>query len=282
MNMTKLRAMYRLAIVVAVAGLLIGTALIFGVNNSVGSSDNLENTAEPATSQDYSKFTHTNPEHARLPCLLCHRREDNSAIPKRSSGHLPCSGCHTQEFNKPDSPMCTICHTSNQSKDVKPFPSLRSFNVKFSHATHIRGGAVPNGGCATCHKPANSGVAKSIPAGFSAHNLCYQCHAPKTKSGDKDISSCSTCHEIGRHSRTSIYARAYKVNFNHAKHTAKTPRCTDCHSVSGSQVSSPAATMHNNLGRAKNCSTCHNNQRTFGAENFANCKRCHTGTTFRF
>src|SRR5512134_3563690 len=130
MNMTNLRAMYRLAIVVAVAGLLIGTALIFGVNNSVGSSDNLENAVEPAMPQDYSKFTHTNPEHARLPCLLCHRREDGSAVPKRSSGHLPCSGCHTQQFNNPNSPMCTICHTSNQSRDLKPFPSLRSFNVK--------------------------------------------------------------------------------------------------------------------------------------------------------
>src|SRR5688572_28926466 len=53
---------------------------------------------EPAT--DYSKFKHANPNHSRLPCLLCHRRETNAArlILPGSNGHLPCAGCHTQQF----------------------------------------------------------------------------------------------------------------------------------------------------------------------------------------
>jgi hypothetical protein len=28
--------------------------------------------------------------------------------------------------------------------------------------------------------------------------------------------------------------------------------------------------------------TCHNNRRAFGGDDFADCKRCHTGQTFRF
>src|SRR6059036_1216151 len=47
---------------------------------------------------DYSRFQHNSQNHSRLPCLLCHRRESNSPIPKRpgGSGHLPCAGCHAQ------------------------------------------------------------------------------------------------------------------------------------------------------------------------------------------
>src|SRR5829696_8785744 len=56
-------------------------------------------TPAPATrAPDYSRFRHTNEQHARLPCLLCHRREDNSPRPVRSAGHTPCAGCHTQQF----------------------------------------------------------------------------------------------------------------------------------------------------------------------------------------
>jgi hypothetical protein len=40
--------------------------------------------------------------------------------------------------------------------------------------------------------------------------------------------------------------------------------------------------MHHVTTRAQSCMTCHNDRRAFGTENFANCKRCHEGTTFRF
>src|SRR5947209_7797019 len=83
---------------------------------------------QPAS--DFSKFQHTG-LHARLPCLLCHRRETNSTAPVRSLGHSPCAGCHVQQFNDPRSPICTICHTDADSAKppVKPFPKLQSFGL---------------------------------------------------------------------------------------------------------------------------------------------------------
>ena len=99
---------------------------------------------------DYSKFKHDNPQHARLPCLLCHRRENNAARPTLpgKSNHAPCAGCHAQQFNNPDGPMCTICHTNIQAGTVKGFPRLLSFNVKFDHARHSAVGAA----CSACHR----------------------------------------------------------------------------------------------------------------------------------
>src|SRR5215204_5589158 len=46
---------------------------------------------------DFSKFQHSNTNHARFPCALCHERADNSATPKLV-GHMPCAGCHTAQF----------------------------------------------------------------------------------------------------------------------------------------------------------------------------------------
>src|ERR1044072_4796570 len=66
--------------------------------------------AQEATG-DYSKFPHANQAHTRSPCLLCHRRENNSPEPKRS-GHIPCAGCNTQQFAASGGPICTICHAS--------------------------------------------------------------------------------------------------------------------------------------------------------------------------
>ena len=48
------------------------------------------------------------------------------------------------------------------------------------------------------------------------------------------------------------------------------------------QVASPQPTQHFGTGRAQNCMTCHNNRRAFGGDDFADCKRCHKGQTFRF
>src|SRR4029453_9198259 len=86
--------------------------------------------------QDYSQFKHDNPQHARLPCLLCHRRESNSARPSLpgKSNHAPCTGCHARQFSDSTSPICTICHTNVQAGTVKPFLRLKSFNLKFDHA----------------------------------------------------------------------------------------------------------------------------------------------------
>lgn len=73
---------------------------------------------------DYGKFMHSSRNHSRLPCLLCHRRDSNSPIPKRPGGsnHLPCAGCHAQQFSDSESPICTICHTDVKSGALKSFP----------------------------------------------------------------------------------------------------------------------------------------------------------------
>jgi hypothetical protein len=62
---------------------------------------------------NYSQFKHDRSEHARLPCLLCHRRENNSpqpTLPGKDS-HTPCTGCHAPQFAYQSGEICTICHT---------------------------------------------------------------------------------------------------------------------------------------------------------------------------
>src|SRR5437868_11887300 len=41
--------------------------------------ETLQAAQEPG--RDFSKFTHTNAVHSRLPCLLCHRRDTNAPRP---------------------------------------------------------------------------------------------------------------------------------------------------------------------------------------------------------
>ena len=246
------------------------------------------NLSEPQESgQNYSKFKHDDPNHSRLPCLLCHRRETNSPRPTLpgSNGHLPCAGCHAQQFANSAGPICTICHTDAQSSALKPFPRLSSFNMKFDHARHVRMGGV---GCVTCHRPSRSGVAMTIPAGLNAHVSCYQCHSPRATSGDRDISSCGVCHELGRHVRTRETARAFRLGFSHAKHDkSEGLNCNECHRVRAGagrriQVSGPQPLNHHASPGAFSCMSCHNGKRAFGGDDFSVCKRCHTGTTWHF
>ena len=234
----------------------------------------------------YSQFKHENRDHARLPCLLCHRRENNSpqpTLPGKTS-HAPCTGCHAQQFANPASEICSICHTDAQSGKMKPFPALRSFNVKFDHARHASVGAR----CVTCHRPNRSGVGFTIPARMNAHVTCFSCHTPDAKVNGRNISSCSTCHKLGRFARTSENAVAFRVGFKHANHDASEKlACADCHKVRaglprGKQVSSPLALNHHAPARASSCATCHNGQRTFGGDDFSACKRCHKGSRWHF
>ena len=222
---------------------------------------------QPAT--DYSQFKHDNRNHARLPCLLCHRRENNSPQPTLpgKAAHAPCTGCHAQEFANPASAICTICHTDAQSGKVKAFPPLRSFDARFDHAKHS--GAV----CTTCHRRNRGGVGLSIPARLNAHVTCFGCHTQKT-------SSCSTCHQLGRLVRTPEQARAYRVGFSHARHSES--GCATCHQVRGRQVSAPLPLNHHAPARAFSCASCHNGQRTFGGDDFSVCTRCHSGPSWRF
>lgn len=289
----------RLSAAVTVAGLVIfACLLVIDRRNSALSAETQSGASvgallagaspAPQADLDFSKFGHTNPQHARLPCLLCHRRDDNSTRPVRSVGHTPCAGCHTQQFADPSSPICTICHQDPRSGSVKPFPGLRSFGVGFDHATHSRGGARPRSSCVACHRPERRGAALSIPAGQSAHATCFQCHQPRAQSSSgQDISSCDTCHRLGGYRRTPEAAQAFRVNFSHAEHTRKRLDCADCHTVragaaQGRQVASPQPLMHHASRGAQSCLTCHNGKRAFGGDDFSSCTRCHEGNAWHF
>ena len=236
---------------------------------------------------DYSQFKHDSAYHRRLPCLLCHKRETNSSRPTMpgSSSHLPCAGCHVKQFADSSNAICTICHTNAQSGSLKSFPRLNSFSMKFDHARHVR---MNNLSCSTCHRPARAGVAMAIPSGFNAHITCYQCHSPRAKSGDRDISSCGVCHQLGRPVRARESAAAFLVGFSHSKHgKAESLGCNACHQIRASamarlQVISPQALNHHASPKASSCMTCHNGKRAFGGDDFSACKNCHKGNTWHF
>ncbi|MCM3873280.1 MAG: cytochrome c3 family protein [Pyrinomonadaceae bacterium] len=242
---------------------------------------------------DYSRFLHTSQRHASQACTSCHERSaDNSATPK-FPGHKACTNCHTGQFVTPAVPMCLICHTNVQSSDPprKSFPARfnENFNVKFDHAQHMAGAARPRNGCNGCHdKPLLRGAALSIPVGLNAHNGCYTCHTPSSKSNaGREMASCGVCHDQKSFARTSTNSRAFRFAFSHAKHGPRQRlACADCHSLTAGapqsrQVSSPTPAEHFPLGRT-NCVTCHNGKRAFGGDlGFKDCQRCHTGPTFR-
>ena len=230
---------------------------------------------------DFSKFPHSEPQHSRMPCLLCHKREAGKTRPKLS-GHLPCAGCHVQQFADNSSPICTICHVQPSTGVVRSFPRLASFSTTFDHGRHLR-----LADCSSCHRPNRAGVGLSIPSGANGHVTCFKCHGPTTESGGKNIGSCGTCHTAGRPSRTSDWAKAFGASFRHDRHTSRGLACTSCHSVfagrgRGRQVSSPVVSMHFPPKGTVSCGACHNNKRAFGTGDFSNCKRCHTDRTFAF
>lgn len=242
--------------------------------------------APQSTTADYSQFKHDDRNHARLPCLLCHRRENNSPQPTLpgKAAHAPCTGCHAQQFSNPASEICTICHTDVQSGKVKVFPPLRSFDVRFDHAKHTAVGAA----CVTCHRRNRNGVGLAIPSRLNAHVTCFACHTPNAQVNGRNISSCSTCHHLGRLVRTSDQGPAYRVGFSHANHDASEKlTCAACHQVraglpQGRQVSAPLPLNHHAPGKASSCATCHNGQRVFGGDDFSACKRCHRGSAWHF
>jgi len=235
--------------------------------------------SDPNPPQDFSKFSHGTTQHSRMPCLLCHQRNDNSTRPKLP-GHTPCAACHTQQFNDASSGICTICHTNAGSGALKGFPGLRSFSTKFDHSRHAR---LAN--CATCHSSSRQGVAFSVPARLGGHSTCFQCHGPDREVAGKNLGSCNTCHTPGRPVRFSATAKAFSKGFSHARHRGMS--CSACHTVRAelvrsSQVSSPVAAMHFSSQGTASCASCHNNRRAFGANDFGDCKRCHQGSRFRF
>jgi c(7)-type cytochrome triheme protein len=259
---------------------------ILGMTLAAGRHMNVEQQMKVPEGADYSKFQHSSEYHARLPCLLCHRRESNSPRPSMpaASNHLPCAGCHVKQFADSSSRICTICHDNPQAGSLKSFPALSTFGMKFDHSRHMALGRLS---CAGCHRPSRGGVALTIPAGFNAHVTCFQCHTAQAKSGNRDISSCGVCHEAGRYVRSSQIARAFRVGFSHADHSRdESLNCNDCHRVRpgrpSNEVTAPQPLNHHASAGAFSCMSCHNGKRAFGGDDFSVCKRCHQGTAWRF
>jgi len=246
---------------------------------STKSSNHAEQQMKVRDDADYSKFQHSSAYHQRLPCLLCHRRNDNAAQLTMPGGkdHLPCAGCHVKQFADRSSAICTNCHTEPSTGALKPFPSLTSFNMKFDHARHT------NVTCTNCHRPARNGVALTIPLGSNAHTTCFQCHGPQAKSGERNISSCGVCHELGRYVRPTQTARAFRVGFSHAQHNRdERLTCNDCHRVLANDVAAPQPLNHHAARGSFSCMSCHNGKRAFGGDDFSACKRCHQGPAWHF
>ena len=235
--------------------------------------------------KDFSKFEHGDPNHSRLPCLLCHRRTDNRAQPTLpgKDQHTPCVGCHEPLFAKGSGPICTICHLDG-SNTVKTFPPLRSFDSRFDHAKHDGSRAK----CGSCHRPVNRGVALTIPSGVNAHNACFGCHTPQAQVNGRDISSCGVCHQSEPFVRPSIYSVAYRRGFSHAQHDrSESLGCLNCHRVrtgqtQRKQVTAPLSLNHHAPPNRFSCMTCHNGKKAFGGDDFSVCTRCHKGSRWRF
>lgn len=283
MAMQRMRKL-QLAVLGTIIVATLGYVLQSGATTASTTTPSGQESTQATEGLDYSKFLHSSRNHARLPCLLCHRRESNSPRPQLpgKSQHTPCTGCHAQQFSNSDSPICTICHTDVKSGAVKSFPRLQSFRMKFDHSRHVSMQGVD---CATCHRPSRGGVALSIPAGFNAHVTCYRCHSPRAQSEGRDISSCSTCHQLGSYRRTPEFAQAFRVGFSHAKHQKVT--CNECHQIRAGmpqqrQVTAPAPLNHHARAGSRSCMSCHDGKRAFGGDDFSVCKRCHTGATWRF
>jgi hypothetical protein len=263
--------------------------------SSPGQHRELEFLAEPMQGPelDYSNFKHTSQRHSSLSCASCHERKDNAATPG-FPGHKACISCHSGQFVTANVPMCIICHANVNSSNppLKSFSTkfMESFNVKFDHAQHMSGSARPASGCAACHsRSGGRAAALTIPAGISAHNQCYTCHTPSSKSqAGREIASCGVCHEQKSFGRTTTNARSFRFAFSHARHgPAQRLACAECHALTAGlpqsrQVSSPLAFEHFASARGKTCMTCHNGQRSFGGDlAFKECRRCHTSDSFK-
>jgi len=243
--------------------------------------------------RDYSKFLHSSQKHASLGCTSCHTRTSDNSVTPVFPGHKACTNCHLGQFVSAGSAMCFICHTDVSSKNppMKPFPVNfnETFNVKFDHSQHMSGTARPDKGCQGCHERLlNRGVAVSVPVRLAAHRECYECHTPNSKSSaGREIASCGVCHEQKPFARTSLNARSYRLGFSHSEHGARQRlQCTSCHDLAAGsqkgQVTSPHAAEHFAPRGGASCLTCHNGKRAFGGDlGFKDCKRCHTGPTFR-
>jgi len=284
----KTRRIVALVLVVAFAVVFVSAAVRGLVAKAGAASAPSTNASAEPVAQGVKRFSHAIRQHASVGCDSCHVRSEDPH--PHLPGHKACIECHATDFTTPQSPLCADCHTNVDSNNppLKAFPGLTDFGMRFDHAKHMTGSAKPERGCVSCHQTIRRGAALNIPGGFTAHQGCYQCHSPTAQAGGRSIATCSLCHALGSYSRPGVGAKDYTVGFNHATHGARQGlSCEECHQVRAGapqtrQVASPQPTQHFGSGRGQSCMTCHNGKRTFGGDNFSDCKKCHTGQTFRF
>jgi hypothetical protein len=183
-----------------------------------------------------------------------------------------------------------ICHTniSSNNPPLKNFPqaSTNPSTSSFDHAQHMNRRRATAERLRGLSQFADQSRRRSIDPGKSrAHNGCYTCHTPASKSAaGREIASCGVCHDqkpiVQRpQMRALIVTRSATQITMHERRLA----CTDCHRLTAGaaqtrQVSSPAAAEHFVTTRSTTCLTCHNGRKSFGGDlAFKDCKRCHSG-----
>jgi c(7)-type cytochrome triheme protein len=178
-----------------------------------------------------------------------------------------CATCHNggKAFGATDFANCRKCHAE--------MGSARGFGIAFDHTVHAKSN------CATCHKTVGKGVNFTVPNGTAAHNTCFQCHQPMKGGGAFLENKCFTCHKVGDTNNIQPSKAAIAGNFAHSKHGFLD--CDSCHTPAAGKFNLPAVAMHKASGKGLSCATCHNNEGAFG-EDFTSCKRCHTGSNFKF
>lgn len=117
--------------------------------------------------RDYSKFSHSVPEHAQQKCDSCHKfpspnwkevRKGKDAFPDITEypEHASCIGCHKEQFfarERPAPSICSNCHVGVTPSFTarKPFPNPREifdaspagrevtseFGIQFAHDKHV-------------------------------------------------------------------------------------------------------------------------------------------------
>ncbi len=240
--------------------------------------------AARVSDKTFRAFSHNISEHQQFACNTCHQRESRG-VKSQLGGHESCIGCHMNEWIAEEQAICFVCHTDLNSEDkpVKAFPAkfIEGFNMKFDHAVHQKGEALPSDGCVSCHKP--SGRGKTIPIGFQAHESCYGCHTSESKLGQ-----CSVCHELKPYNRTTQSEYNFgTVSFTHQAHAQSS--CTSCHRVLGkglpnSQQVENIRIKEHGVPVGFNCRQCHNHNGGRGFDGNGPpgpvCARCHAGMTY--
>src|SRR5256885_9255570 len=140
-----------LVVLLAVAVTLTLTIIAAGRVNA-GTNAHGVHPAAQGGDNHYANFLHDGNHNQG--CDTCHQRSRDQGIVPGWPYHDSCYKCHGALVNPPDTQFCGICHTDgdvdtgNPSRKAFPTKFKERFNMKFDHAQHNQGGALPKEGCA--------------------------------------------------------------------------------------------------------------------------------------